>query len=116
MPHFVVCPSDGRLGCPPVGCCEERCRQTDMHVSICIPAFDSLGPIARSGISPSTGNCTFSFIFKFYIFKRDFIYLFDRERESTSRGEQQAEGRIEAGSPLSREPDAGLDPRTLIMT
>jgi len=33
-----------------------------------------------------------------------------REREH-KQGERQTEG--EAGSPLSREPDAGLDPRTL---
>ena len=37
-----------------------------------------------------------------------FIYLTEREYK---QGEQQAEG--EAGSPPSKEPDAGLDPRTL---
>ena len=40
--------------------------------------------------------------------------LFDGEkeqkRESTSRGTTEGEG--EAGSPLSREPDVGLNPRT----
>ena len=38
-------------------------------------------------------------------------YLFEREHEWEGEG---AEGEREAGSPLSREPDAGLDPRTLI--
>jgi len=46
----------------------------------------------------------------FYFFFKDFIYLFDREHK---RGKQQAEGEGEAGSPLGREPDAGLDPGTL---
>ena len=46
-----------------------------------------------------------------YLFK-DFIYLFDREKEITSRQRGRQRQR-EAGSPLSREPDAGLDPRTL---
>ena len=41
-----------------------------------------------------------------YLFK-DFIYLYDRERERAQAGER------EAGFPLSREPHAGLDPRTL---
>ena len=39
------------------------------------------------------------------IFFKDFIYLFDRERA-------QAEREGEAGSPLSREPDVELNPRT----
>ena len=38
-----------------------------------------------------------------------FIYLTEREHK---QGEQQAE-EGEAGSQLSREPDAGFDPRTL---
>jgi len=38
------------------------------------------------------------------------MYLFVREREH-KQGELQAEG--ETDSPLSGEPDAGLDPRTL---
>ena len=42
-----------------------------------------------------------------YIFFK-FIYLPEREHK---QGEQQTEG--ESGSPLSREPNAGLDPRTL---
>ena len=41
-----------------------------------------------------------------------FIYLTEREREGTSR-ERQAERQREAVSLLSREPDVGLDPRTL---
>ena len=41
-----------------------------------------------------------------------FTYLFEMEEEREHKqGEKQAEG--EAGSPLSREPDAGLDPRTV---
>ena len=43
----------------------------------------------------------------------DFIYLSEKEREREHKqGEQQVEG--EAGSPLSRDPNAGLDPRILI--
>ena len=38
--------------------------------------------------------------------KKDFTYLYDRERESMSR-EGGAEGDGEADAPLSREPDAG---------
>ncbi|XP_054363276.2 pirin isoform X2 [Mirounga angustirostris] len=44
---------------------------------------------------------------------KDFIYLFDRERDSKSRNTSRAVGEGEAGFPPSREPDAGLDPRTL---
>ena len=44
------------------------------------------------------------------IFK-DFIYLFDRQRSQVGREAGREEE--EAGSPLSREPDAGLDPKTL---
>ena len=45
-------------------------------------------------------------------FFKDFIYLSERERDrAQAGGEAEAEG--EAGSPLSKEPDAGLDPRTL---
>ena len=39
-----------------------------------------------------------------------FIYLTKREHK---QGEQQAEGEGEAGSLLTREPDVGLEPRTL---
>ena len=38
-----------------------------------------------------------------------FIYLFDRVWENTSRGNNMGKG--EAGSPLSMEPDTGLDLR-----
>ena len=45
-----------------------------------------------------------------YIFLNDFIYLAEKsERAQVGL----AEGGGEAGSPLSRESDAGLDPRTL---
>jgi len=43
------------------------------------------------------------------IFKKIFIYLFDREREGEQAGGA-AEGQGEAGYPLSREPDRGLIP------
>ena len=54
--------------------------------------------------------------FSFFFFFKDFIYLFDTERDHActhKQGEQQAEGGEEAGSLLSGEPDVGLDPRTL---
>ena len=41
-----------------------------------------------------------------------FIYLFVRESEH-KQTERQAEAEGEADSPLSKEPDAGLDPWTL---
>ena len=51
----------------------------------------------------------------FFFFKDLFIYLFVRERERSEsehkQTEWQAEG--EAGSLPSKEPDVGLDPRTL---
>lgn len=43
-------------------------------------------------------------------FFKDFIYLFDREREG---GRVQAGGERETGSLLSKKPIEGLDPRTL---
>jgi len=46
--------------------------------------------------------------FSFFFFK-DFIYLFIHERQR----ERETEAEGEAGSPRSREPDAGLNPRTL---
>ena len=47
-----------------------------------------------------------------HLFFKDFIDLFVTERERAHKqGEWQAEG--EAGSLLSREPDEGLDLRTL---
>jgi len=45
-------------------------------------------------------------------FPKDCIYLFDGEREH-KRGEWQAGAEGEAGSPQSKEPDVGLNPRTL---
>ena len=48
----------------------------------------------------------YSFFFK------HFVYLFDREKSQVD-GEAGREREREAGSVLSREPDAGLDPRTL---
>ena len=54
---------------------------------------------------------------KLFNYLLDFISLFDREREHKQE-EWQAEGEGEAGFLLSREPNVGLDPRTLanIMT
>ena len=49
-------------------------------------------------------------VYFFKIFK-DFTYLF--ERKSTHKLQGGAEGEGKAGFPLSREPDVGLDPRTL---
>ena len=49
-----------------------------------------------------------------FFFFKDFIHLFDRERDH-KYAERQADREREedAGSLLSREPDAGLNPRTL---
>ena len=44
------------------------------------------------------------------LFKKYFVYLFDTERAQVGGG---AEGEGEAGSPLSREPHMGLNPRIL---
>ena len=44
-------------------------------------------------------------------FFKDFFYLFDRLRSQQAK--RQAEREEEAGSLLSREPDGGLDPRSL---
>ena len=49
----------------------------------------------------------------FFIFLIFFIYDSHREKEREREAETQAEGEGEAGSPVSREPDAGLNPRTL---
>ena len=49
----------------------------------------------------------------FFNFFKDFIYLFDTERErEKTQGEWQAEGEGQAGSPPSREPHVGLNPRS----
>ena len=55
-------------------------------------------------------SCVFLFTSKFVSLKILFIYLTDRDHK---QAERQAEREEEAGSLLSREPDAGLDPRTL---
>ena len=47
-----------------------------------------------------------------FFFKKDFVYLFDRQRSQVGR-EAGREREGEAGSLLSREPHAGLDHRTL---
>ena len=47
----------------------------------------------------------------FFFFKILFIYLTDRSQVGREAGRERRGG--EAGSPLSGEPDAGLDPRTL---
>ena len=52
--------------------------------------------------------------FILFYFKIVFIYLREGERASEHRQtEGQAEAEGEAGSPPSKEPDVGLDPRTL---
>ena len=57
-----------------------------------------------------------SLTFSFFFFKILFIYLRwgerEREREHISGGGRGTEGKGEAGSMLSREPNVGLDPRT----
>ena len=51
------------------------------------------------------------------IFKKDFMYLFERERaQEKAQAGGEAEGEGEADSPLSREPDAELNPRTPMIT
>ena len=53
-----------------------------------------------------------------FFFFKDFIYLFQRKRERKYEGERattskgRTEGEGEADSPLSREPNVELDPRT----
>ena len=46
------------------------------------------------------------------LFFKDFIYLFDRQRSQVGREASRERGE-EADSLQSREPDEGLDPRTL---
>ena len=53
-----------------------------------------------------------SFIFFIFIFLKDFIYLIERGRKHEFRWGG-AEREEEADFTLSRDPDAGLDPRTL---
>ena len=67
-----------------------------------------LGPSFQDRAAPATPLPVYTVLFclRFYLF----ICQRERGREH-KQGEQQAEG--EAGSPLSREPHVGLDPRTL---
>ena len=46
-------------------------------------------------------------------FLKDFIYIRQRERERENKQGRGPEGEGEADSPLSREPNTGLDSRTL---
>ena len=64
---------------------------------------------------PFSASCWFwwvPFSLTFVSLKKDFIYSTERDtaREGTPAG---GVGGREAGTPLSREPDAGLHPRTL---
>ena len=60
---------------------------------------------------PRTGRRDyFLFVCLKILFIYLFIYLFDRQRSQVGR---EAEREEEAGSPQSREPNGGLDPRTL---
>ena len=52
-----------------------------------------------------------SFFFSFLFFFNDFIYL--RERETRAGRREEGGRRKGRGRGRSREPDAGLDPRTL---
>ena len=54
--------------------------------------------------------CPLNPSYRIHFFKKDFIYLFDREREHKQR-DQQREEEGGAGSPLSREPNMGLNSR-----
>ena len=50
----------------------------------------------------------------YFFFRKDFIYLFDRENKRAQTGRvTEVEGEEEPDFPLSREPNAGLHPRTL---
>ena len=50
-----------------------------------------------------------------FLFLKDFIYLFETRQESEHEqgGGAKGEREGEADSPLSRDPDLGLNPRTL---
>ena len=49
------------------------------------------------------------FFKRFYFF----LHLFDSQITSRQRAGREREREVEAGSPLSREPDMGLNPRSL---
>ena len=68
---------------------------------------------SRSHTQTIDGEGRIKSLWVFFFFFKDFVYLFDRERY-TARERTQAGGvgEGEAGFPQSREPDAGLDPRT----
>ena len=54
----------------------------------------------------------FSFTSRYFFFFKDFIYLFDRDRQPAREGTQAGGlGEEEAGFPVE-EPDVGLDPGT----
>ena len=60
----------------------------------------------------------FALVFLFFLFKRYFTHLFGKGRERVrernyKQGEWEAKGEGEADSSLSREPHAGIHPRTL---
>ena len=66
----------------------------------------TIGALGHSPVIMCFKTCIF--------FKILFIYLTERERERDHKyAERQAEREEEAGSLLSREPHAGLHPRTL---
>ena len=83
-----------------------------LHKEMC-HAWKIKGPTAAlfmaqvsTELRPQCGWCQLD---NFFFLKILFIYL--REKEHT-QAEGAAEGEEEVGSPLSREPDAGLHPRT----
>ena len=91
------------LGGPAV--CEHALGATQGPVFICFRHSFLFGVIVSVKIQPSKFEDLIG-CFK----KRVFIYLTERERERAQAGGV-AEG--EACSPLSVEPDTGLDPKTL---
>ena len=68
--------------------------------------------LATEQIEPSRVSLILLFFKILFYFLR--FHLFDRMTGSEPKqGEQQAEEEGEAGSPQSKEPNVGLDPRTL---
>ena len=54
-------------------------------------------------------------IYKWILFKKKILFIYLRKREKAQVGggtKREKERQFQADSPLSREPDAGLDPRT----